>query len=76
LFVFFFTLYCCVLPFVMNKDYQMQFSAQNKLDIVRQTQFLTGRRQGRLNQWAHWARAQGPGYFSFLFEGPQLAVVK
>jgi len=30
--------------------------------------------QGRLNQWAHWARAQGPGFF--LFEGPQLAVVK
>ena len=29
-------------------------------------------RQGRLNQWAHWARAQGPGFF----EGPQLAVVK
>ena len=25
--------------------------------------------QGRLNQWAHWARAQGPGIF-FLFEGP------
>jgi len=25
--------------------------------------------QGRLNQWAHWARAQGPG-FLFLFEGP------
>ena len=31
--------------------------------------------QGRLNQWAHWARAQGPRIF-FLFEGPQLAVVK
>jgi len=30
-------------------------------------------RQGRLNQWAHWARAQGPRIF---FEGPQLAVVK
>jgi len=25
--------------------------------------------QGRLNQWAHWARAQGPRIF-FLFEGP------
>ena len=25
--------------------------------------------QGRLNQWAHLARAQGPGFF-FLFEGP------
>jgi len=24
--------------------------------------------QGRLNQWAHWARAQGPRIF-FLFEG-------
>ena len=24
---------------------------------------------GRLNQWAHWARAQGPRIF-FLFEGP------
>ena len=24
--------------------------------------------QGRLNQWAHWARAQGPRFF--LFEGP------
>ena len=24
--------------------------------------------QGRLNQWAHWARAQGPVFF--LFEGP------
>ena len=24
--------------------------------------------QGRLNQWAHWARAQGPGFF--LFEEP------
>ena len=23
----------------------------------------------RLNQWAHWARAQGPRIF-FLFEGP------
>jgi len=31
--------------------------------------------QGRLNQWAHWARAQGPGLFFFL-RGPQLAVVK
>jgi len=29
--------------------------------------------QGHLNQWAHWARARGPGFF-FLFEGPQLAV--
>jgi len=27
-----------------------------------------GQWQGRLNQWAHWARAQGPGLF--LFEGP------
>jgi len=26
-------------------------------------------RQGRLSQWAHWARAQGPRIF-FLFEGP------
>ena len=26
--------------------------------------------QGRLNQWAQWARAQGPRVF-FLFEGPQ-----
>ena len=25
--------------------------------------------QGHLNQWAHWARAQGPRIF-FLFEGP------
>ena len=25
--------------------------------------------QGRLNQWAHWARAQGPRIF-FYFEGP------
>jgi len=25
--------------------------------------------QGRLNQWAHWARAQGPRIF-FLLEGP------
>jgi len=25
--------------------------------------------QGRLNQWAHWARVQAPGFF-FLFEGP------
>jgi len=24
---------------------------------------------GRLNQWTHWARAQGPRIF-FLFEGP------
>ena len=31
--------------------------------------------QGRLNQWAHWARAQGL-WIIFLFEGPQLAVVK
>jgi len=31
--------------------------------------------QGRLNQWAHWARAQGPRIFFFL-RGPQLAVVK
>ena len=54
----------------MNKDYQMQFSAQNKLDIVRQTQFLTGRRQGRLNQRAHWARAQGAGYFFFFLRAP------
>jgi len=23
--------------------------------------------QGRLNQWAHWARAQGPEFF---YEGP------
>jgi len=29
--------------------------------------------QGRLNQWAHWARAQGPRIF---LRGPQLAVVK
>jgi len=25
--------------------------------------------QGRLNQWAHWARAQRPRIF-FLFQGP------
>jgi len=31
--------------------------------------------QGRLNQWAHWARAHGPRIFFFL-RGPQLAVVK
>jgi len=38
--------------------------------------FVSRRRyQGRLNQWAHWARAQGPRIF-FLFEGPQVAVVK
>ena len=30
---------------------------------------------GRLNQWAHWARAQGPRIFFFL-RGPELAVVK
>jgi len=30
--------------------------------------------QGRLNQWAHWARAEGPGFFFFLRD-PQLAVV-
>ena len=29
--------------------------------------------QGRLNQLAQWARAQGPGFF---LRGPQLAVVK
>jgi len=34
-----------------------------------------GPSQGRLNQWAHWARAQGPRIFVFL-RGPQLAVVK
>jgi len=32
-------------------------------------------RQGRLNQWAHWARAQGPRFFFFL-RGHQTAVVK
>ena len=31
--------------------------------------------QGRLNQRAHWARAQDPRIFFFL-RGPQLAVVK
>ena len=32
--------------------------------------------QGRLNEWANSARAQGPGFY-FLFEGPKLqAVVK
>jgi len=31
--------------------------------------------QGRLNQRAHWARAQGPRSFLFL-RGPQLAAVK
>ena len=31
--------------------------------------------QSRLNQWTRWARAQGPRIF-FVFEGPQLAVVK
>ena len=30
---------------------------------------LVYEQQGRLNQWAHWARAQGPRIF-FLFEGP------
>jgi len=30
---------------------------------------LSCRFQGRLNQWAHWARAQGPRIF-FLFEWP------
>jgi len=24
------------------------------------------KRQGRLNQWTRWARAQGPGFFFFL----------
>jgi len=37
--------------------------------------FLSNTTQGRLNQWAHWERAQGLRIF-FLFEGPQLAVVK
>ena len=32
-------------------------------------------KQGRFNQWVHWARAQGPRIFFFL-RGPQLAVVK
>ena len=31
-------------------------------------------RQGRLNQWAHWARAQGPRIF--FLRGPQLAAVE
>jgi len=31
--------------------------------------FFSVEHQGRLNQWAHWARAQGPRIF-FLFEGP------
>jgi len=30
---------------------------------------FTAQNQGRLNQWAHWARAQGPRIF-FLFERP------
>ena len=34
-----------------------------------QTQSGACSSQGRLNQWAQWARAQGPGFF-FLFEGP------
>jgi len=29
---------------------------------------ISWNRQDRLNQWAHLARAQGPGFF--LFEGP------
>ena len=37
--------------------------------------FVTQKIQGRLNQWAHWARAQGPRIFFFLRD-PQLAVVK
>jgi len=31
--------------------------------------------QGRLNQWAHWARAHGLQIF-FFSRGPQLAAVK
>jgi len=34
-----------------------------------------GQFQGRLNQWAHWARAHRLRIFFFL-RGPQLAVVK
>jgi len=45
---------------------------RNYLTVTLCIRFL---KQGRLNQWAHWARAQGPRIF-FLFEGPQLAVVK
>jgi len=32
--------------------------------------------QGRLDQWAHWACAQGPRIIFFFLRGPQLAVVK
>ena len=32
--------------------------------------------QGRLNQWAHWARAHAPPPDFFFLRGPQLAVVK
>ena len=33
------------------------------------TQAFSSFDQGRLNQWARWARAPGPRIF-FLFEGP------
>jgi len=36
---------------------------------VRKIQLRASLLQGRLNQWAHSARAQGPRVF-FLFEGP------
>jgi len=29
-----------------------------------------GQGQGRLNQWAHWARAEGPGLFFFFLCPP------
>ena len=35
-----------------------------------------GRGQGRINQWAHWALAQGSPIFLCFLRNPQLAVVK
>ena len=43
-------------------------NATRERAISRQEGKVCRYNQGRLNQWAHWARVQGPRIF-FIFEG-------
>jgi len=46
----------------------LETTSEEHLDRFSRFVWYPTARQGRLNQWAHWARGQGPRIF-FRFEG-------
>ena len=58
----------------VNLQCNFQYNASSLIKKEDGLFYLHMRMQGHLNQWTHWARAQGPLIFFFL-RGPQLSVV-